>query len=135
MDTLHKVLTTITVMGEDPVFTALTRGDTWNGWVTPGFPRPEAERVVKWINDCTASLGFVEDQNEARWYGDKIALLNHAYEDTPKTWADVTAAAVEDAGKTVPLPDWLEVITADEFGLYWIGAYAWTWEDHTPANG
>lgn len=127
---LEPCKTTISITETPVVFDALHDPRiTWNGFLVPHFPLSEARRVVEWINETYRDAvrdGIGDDQTEARWFGDRVALLNHQYAPAGTTWANVTAGVVMDDNATPP--EWLEVYTPDKWGLYCIGGMSWTWE-------
>lgn len=79
---------------------------TWNGWACPGFPRPEAERIATWTNQM-----YAEDPDPTRmtWDGDALLMHEPDYADEPGYQP--------------------ERFEPDTDGLYWIGAWSWTWSE------
>lgn len=80
----------------------------WNGWATPAFERVEAERVVAHVNRQREELGADSDQAYMEWRGDVAVYINPEY-------------TLEDGRE--------EEFGPDENGLYWIGAWSWTWSE------
>jgi hypothetical protein len=100
------------------VVDAYTRGDRWNGWVTPYFDEPQAHRVAAWTRALREKFPDLEVETVA-WDDDLKAFV---LEDPQYPHA---------TGEPIPGEDIVAGIRGEEPApvLYGIGSYKWAWEE------
>lgn len=78
-------------------------GQRWNGWAIVGFTRAQVQKVVDYIGSDTSG----ESATALLWKGDRLLMWQEEVNIGEGPY-------VEDAGP-------------DDDGMYWPGAYSWTW--------
>lgn len=86
-----------------------TLGEYWNGWSMPYFTKDGADKIMEVLNAD-------KSQQNAKWIGETIHLLEEGYDDGP----------------VIINPETIETEDGPKV-LYAIGAGYWTWVDVTEA--
>jgi hypothetical protein len=84
------------------VFDGWTDGKCWNGWEMPRFEKPEAERLIKWLEDKRGRFDEVRD-----------AFITISKDGEEDIWA-AENVIVSDGGS---------------LKVYPVGAGAWIWDE------
>jgi len=100
------------------VFDAYTRGDRWNGFVTPYFTQEEGQRVVAWT-----------DAMLRRYPPDAVETLR--WDDDLSAFVMESADYPHEPGEPIPNDDIIPAVSGGELGvdLYPVGAYRWKWQE------
>lgn len=93
----------VTIDGTITVEAAGVSADTWYGYVCPAFTRANAERIADHFNGLPP---VAWETRSYVWQGSTLIEVDNG--ETSETWAP------------------------DPSGLYWVGAYSWTWTYATP---
>lgn len=100
------------------VFDAFTKGDSWNGWITPYFTEEQGKRVVAWTRATKERYPELEVETVS-WDEDRQAFImkDPQYPHPP--------------GEPIPAEDLVDGFRVEELGLvlFGIGAYKWTWQE------